>query len=283
MENYSHEQIQYEAETGMIYRIYHSDGFFNSNHWHNGLEIIYVISGKITLTSYDGEYTLLPGGFIVVNSKTIHSVLCRERTRHLLLQIPFDLLRKSVPDIDIITFNCACPSEASLTHDLKLIKDDLERLARLYEQPKDNCFLLLFNSIVYNMLYKLVKHFSVAVDPAAKQKTEKNIDRLGAVVQFVSNHYAENITLNDAAVTVALNREYFARFFKKYMGMTFMDYVYAVRLEHVYRDIKTTDLTIGCIAEKNGFGNNYKLFTQKFRKQYGCSPNEARNLFAHRQ
>ena len=110
MENYSHEQIHYQTETGMKYVIYDTDGFFNSKHWHNGLEIVYLISGKITMTIGGRECVLLPGGFIVVNSKTIHSVVCREKSRHLLLQIPFDILRKNIPDFDLITFNCVCPS-----------------------------------------------------------------------------------------------------------------------------------------------------------------------------
>ncbi len=49
MENYSHEQIQYQPETGMLFEIYNTDGFFNSKHWHNGLEIIYLIAGGMTL------------------------------------------------------------------------------------------------------------------------------------------------------------------------------------------------------------------------------------------
>lgn len=60
------------------------------------------------------------------------------------------------------------------------------------------------------------------------------------------------------------------------MGMTFMEYVFAIRLEHVYYDIANTDYTIGSIADKHGFCHNYKLFVKKFKEQYGCSPGEVR-------
>lgn len=277
MENYSHEQIQYQPETGMLFEIYDTDGFFYSKHWHNGLEIIYLIAGGMTLNISESNYMLKPGGFIVVNSKTIHSVICREKGRHLLLQIPYEILEKSISNIDIIKFNCySAPAASDGNGNNAGVRETLEKLKSLFEAPRDDGYILMFNSLVYELLYKLVKGFKSSADPALKKKTDRNIQRLGVVLQYARQHYAENITLQDAAEAVALNREYFARFFRKYMGMTFMEYVFAIRLEHVYYDIANTDYTIGSIADKHGFCHNYKLFVKKFKEQYGCSPGEVR-------
>ena len=277
MENYSHEQIQYQPETGMLFEIYDTDGFFNSKHWHNGLEIIYLIAGGMTLNISESNYMLKPGGFIVVNSKTIHSVICREKGRHLLLQIPYEILEKSISNIDIIKFNCySAPAASDGNGNNAGVRETLEKLKSLFEAPRDDGYILMFNSLVYELLYKLVKGFKSSADPALKKKTDRNIQRLGVVLQYARQHYAENITLQDAAEAVALNREYFARFFRNYMGMTFMEYVFAIRLEHVYYDIANTDYTIGSIADKHGFCHNYKLFVKKFKEQYGCSPGEVR-------
>lgn len=277
MENYSHEQIRYQPETGMLFEIYDTDGFFNSKHWHNGLEIIYLIAGGMTLNISESNYMLKPGGFIVVNSKTIHSVICREKGRHLLLQIPYEILEKSISNIDIIKFNCySAPAASDGNGNNAGVRETLEKLKSLFEAPRDDGYILMFNSLVYELLYKLVKGFKSSADPALKKKTDRNIQRLGVVLQYARQHYAENITLQDAAEAVALNREYFARFFRKYMGMTFMEYVFAIRLEHVYYDIANTDYTIGSIADKHGFCHNYKLFVKKFKEQYGCSPGEVR-------
>ena len=277
MENYSHEQIQYQPETGMLFEIYDTDGFFNSKHWHNGLEIIYLIAGGMTLNISESNYMLKPGGFIVVNSKTIHSVICREKGRHLLLQIPYEILEKSISNIDIIKFNCySAPAASDGNGNNAGVRETLEKLKSLFEAPRDDGYILMFNSLVYELLYKLVKGFKSSADPALKKKTDRNIQRLGVVLQYARQHYAENITLQDAAEAVALNREYFARFLRKYMGMTFMEYVFAIRLEHVYYDIANTDYTIGSIADKHGFCHNYKLFVKKFKEQYGCSPGEVR-------
>lgn len=278
METYSHEQIHYETETGMKFTVYDTEGFYNSKHWHNGLEIIYLISGKITITIDKKDSTLLSGGFAVVNSKTLHSVICREKSKHMLLQIPYEFLKKYIPDYDNVMFNCVCPSKEKCTGEFAVVRDDLEKLRQLYDSEKNNNYLLIFNSVIFDTLYRLVENFTISINPTVKMKSEKNTERLGLVIQFVRSHYAENISLNDAAEVISLNREYFSRFFKKYMGMTFLDYVYAVRLEYAYNDIVTTDYPIGTIAEKNGFNSGYTRFADKFKEQYGLTPKEAREL-----
>ena len=137
MENYSHEQIQYQPETGMLFEIYDTDGFFNSKHWHNGLEIIYLIAGGMTLNISESNYMLKPGGFIVVNSKTIHSVICREKGRHLLLQIPYEILEKSISNIDIIKFNCySAPAASDGNGNNAGVRETLEKLKSLFEAPR---------------------------------------------------------------------------------------------------------------------------------------------------
>lgn len=283
MEDYTYEQIHHHSETGMKYEIYDTDGFFNSKHWHNELEILYIISGSMVLNVDGKDYSISTGGFIIINPRSIHSVICQEKTRHMLIQIPYEMLRKNVPDIEITTFSCYCPKIDNCVAENIGIKSDLDKLKKHYELPRNEGYYLKFNSYIFELLYKLVTSFKSVADPVARKKTDRNIERLGVVIQYVRQHYPENITLNDAAVTIDLNREYFARFFRKYMGMTFMDYVFAVRLEHVYHDIMTTDYTVGAIADRNGFCHNYKLFVRKFKEQYGCSPGEARKLLGKKK
>lgn len=276
MEEISHEQIHYETETGMRLEITEENNCFVSKHWHNSFEIIHILKGNMLLTVGNRNYSLSDGGFAVVNSKTIHSTVCRKSCRYLLLQIPYETIRRNIPDIDIVMIRCICLSGQNASGNLAQIKEILKKITAFCESPHNSGYLLMQHSLVYELLYYLVINFKTGVDPELKKKADRNIQRLGVVLQYVRQHYAENITLSDAASAVALNREYFSRFFKKYMGMTFMDYVFAIRLEHAYDDIVSTDYSIGEIAEQNGFEKNYKLFVRRFRQQYGCNPGEKR-------
>ncbi len=50
------------------------------------------------------------------------------------------------------------------------------------------------------------------------------------------------------------------------MGMTFMDYVYAIRLEHAYYDVINTDFPIGSIADHHGFEKKLQAFCPQIQK-----------------
>lgn len=276
MEEYTHEQINYEQNTGMLLHLCECESTFTYNHWHNGFEIIYVTDGEMTVTLRESRYILKSGGFAVINCKTIHSTRSKGKCRFLLLQIPYNTIRKNIPDIDSIMIRCICESSHSVSGKLIPLRDTLSKLSDLCCSERDCGYLLKLNSLVYELLYYLVTDFKTEINPELKRKSERNIQRLGVVLQYVRQHYSENISLSDAASMVALNKEYFARFFRKYMGQTFMDYVFSVRLECAYYDILNTDYTIGEIAARCGFENNYRLFVNKFRERYGCNPAEKR-------
>ena len=100
--------------------------------------------------------------------------------------------------------------------------------------------------------------------------SQKYMERLACIADYVDEHYKEPITLQQGAGLLALNPEYFSRFFKKYMGVTFMDYVYAIRLKAAAHEILNTDLTIQTIMENNGF-TNPKHFNKIFFEKYGVT------------
>ena len=70
-------------------------------------------------------------------------------------------------------------------------------------------------------------------------------------------------------------KKYFCRFFKKHMGLTFLEYQNEIRLSRIYKDILTTDLKIADILEKHGF-TNYKLFRKMFQYHFHATPTEIR-------
>ncbi len=276
MEEYTHEQIHYEEDTGMLLHVSEHTGSFTAKHWHNGFEILYIAEGQMTVNTDGADHIIRSGGFAVINCKSIHSARNKGYCRNLLLQIPYDKIVKNIPDIDTSIIRCICKDGDKAIGKYAEIKTILIKLENLFESEHDCGYLLKLNSLVYELLYQLVMNFKVRTNPELKKKTDHNIQRLGIVLQYVRQHYAENISLSDAASMVALNKEYFSRFFRKYIGMTFMDYVFSVRLEHAHYDIINTDYTINEIASRCGFEKNYRLFVSKFREQYGCNPAQKR-------
>ncbi len=96
------------------------------------------------------------------------------------------------------------------------------------------------------------------------------------MISYVETNFRDPISLLDISGHLGLTKEYFCRFFKKNMGISFLRYLNDVRLSHIYQDIQNTDAPIAEIMERNGF-TNQKLFNQSFKKQYGQTPSAVRH------
>lgn len=136
-------------------------------------------------------------------------------------------------------------------------------------RAKKSCKLTYY-SLLFPFLDILFCNYSILISEEEAINSQKYMERLACIADYVDEHYKEPITLQQGAGLLALNPEYFSRFFKKYMGVTFMDYVYAIRLKAAAHEILNTDLTIQTIMENNGF-TNPKHFNKIFFEKYGVT------------
>ena len=274
--SYRHEHIPYHSGMDIICNQYDAPGSFVTKHWHNSLEIIYLMSGE--LTCYLGsnkEKVLSAGDFVLVNSRELHAYASKTCTRQLLIQVPYPFLARYIPRIDSVVFRVTPGGRREGSEKAYFrMQELLFQISRLPREPESE-FKLRLHSLLFELLYLAVHFFREEVLPEEQEKTDKYIHRLGMVAAYVREHYAEDITLSEISEVVSLNPDYFTRFFKKYMGMTFLDYVNSVRLEHIDMDLLETDLSIHELLELHGF-TNYKLFLKMYRSRFGCSPNEMR-------
>ena len=78
-----HEIVTSNPDVDVRFYLSKDEGSYVSPHWHNSLEIVYVIKGKVVLNLPRGvKVTASDGEFFMANPREIHSVLA-EKTRHL--------------------------------------------------------------------------------------------------------------------------------------------------------------------------------------------------------
>ena len=94
-----------------------------------------------------------------------------------------------------------------------------------------------------------------------------------------SSHYTEKLSLEEVANQVGFSREYFCRFFKQHMGITFLRYLNEVRISHAGRILMNTDKSISEVMQESGF-TNQTIFNRLFKEIYGMTPRQARNSYA---
>lgn len=249
-------------------------GSYVSPHWHDSLELVFMLEGSLEMI-YENRSTILkPNEFCIVNSRAVHSVLS-SNNRALVLQVPKEMLKKFVPDIDLFYF------EVDMNPQKEAEKTRLEKMKKLFRDMyivydiHPDGYLLRFNSLLYEMLYMLIHSYSRKIIRSDWNKSKKRLGQLSEITAYIKMHYAEKINVTSLARQFGYNEDYFSRFLKKNIGMSATDYIYAVRIEKVYQDLMNTDQPINQIFEKHGC-TNYRVSMRVFKEKYGCTPKERR-------
>ncbi len=107
-------------------------------------------------------------------------------------------------------------------------------------------------------------------------RTHTNTPAIIKAKQYIREHAAEAITLDDVASHCYLSKSHFCKIFKTETGMTFKSYLNQQRIESAKNLLRTTALKNYEIAEAIGF-DDASYFNEIFKKTVGMTPNEYRN------
>ena len=76
-QTYRYEAIKYPSNEDVFFNVLWHNRDYTAPHWHNGLEILYLLEGSEDC--YLGEEECIrmkKGDFLVINSRVVHSVQC---------------------------------------------------------------------------------------------------------------------------------------------------------------------------------------------------------------
>lgn len=244
-------------------------------HWHGALELIYILSGELTVETEQHRWQLHAGQCIFVSPYVLHSTISLSGSTALLLQIPTEKLGDFAPETRSRQFIWdAEMTNPTMTASIERVKQKL--LQMQHTASSDSPFRdIHMASLLLEITYLLYEEFSRPVTEGSFSRREKNRQRLLAVMAYTEAHYRENIALNDAAATLHMHPNSFCRFFKENTGMTYLNYLNEYRLSQVYEDLVTTDVALHEILEKHGF-TNYKLFRHMFAERFHTTPGRMR-------
>ena len=217
-------------------------------HWHRAMELLFILNGKATVTMEGKKYRLNPLELMVMDSAQVHdTVYAMPQTMGVCIHISKNYMRRYLADIELMRFQC------SLGTLLPSQKDSYNRLCQLIKEltilyfRQTPSYQLRSKAIVLQILAELVEHFGTSISESLSVSGLHKLTQLG------------------------LSKDYFCRFFKENMGISFIQYVNQVRVNHIYQDLLHTDNSIQEIMEEHGFYNQ-KLFYRMFKEIYDCTP-----------
>lgn len=134
---------------------------------------------------------------------------------------------------------------------------------------------------LYNMdsVYELKEAFHVyllnAYNVLKKNAMYTCIPEMRKILNYISEHLQEDISLETMASYVNMNSSYFSRYFKCKTGGNFVDFLAGMRIEKAKELLVNTDFSIEEISILVGHVNK-AYFTKVFKKVTGMNPGEFR-------
>lgn len=104
---------------------------------------------------------------------------------------------------------------------------------------------------------------------------QRENQRLSQVLEYVFQHFREEITLGTVARAVNMNPHAFCRFFKTHTQKTFVDFLTEVRISHACKLLGQQYSDITSLAFECGF-NNISNFNRCFKSLKGITPRDYR-------
>ena len=238
---------------------------------HNAIEFIYLNKGSISYTVDEKSFKVESDSLIVTFPGKVHTITFN----NLDIYDRFDLLidegkvynmiyekLKKVPDV------ISCKNSPRLYELFKRI--DFYCKCFEGEELKN-----LLNHLVDEVAYNVVLSLENAVE-------EENVNEvLSKVIEYIEDNFNSQLTLKKICNDLYVSASYLHNLFKEHLNMTPKKYIEYKRLTFAQSLLKE-GRSATAVYEKCGF-SDYSVFYRSYKKHFGYSPSEEKNINAVRE
>jgi len=251
---------------------------------HNYFELFYLSSGNGMFRMGDQRLDVSEGDMVLVNGLLYHNVELpktgRERALHgVLLYFLPDMFRGAMAARDdteylapflqqdnffphVIAARTGVPE-----HIYALMREISTELPAQTVRSR-----VIVKAYLKMILVRLLKHYSAYTGPVHSfTRKHESIERLDPLFRYLDEHYAEPLTLADAARVVGMSKSHFIHFMKQITGMSFVSYLNQFRVSKAQALMANTDKSLAQISHEVGFCDQ-SYFGQVFRKLLHTTP-----------
>ena len=255
--------VEFEFHTGLTEEM----------HFHQNLEMVYLLSGSAGVKEDESTSILTEGNFVLFNANKKHAVRMEQDALMAVFVIDFMALSEIIGNSQLLFWCNTMIDKNEAYGSLKLVMDQI--LNCYFEQEKEGALYL--NSLYYKLLYILAGNFMIKADDTRLGAMGNQDDtRIYEIQTYVQSNYKKQISLGDLARKLYLSNAYLSKYIKKHFGLSFLEYLNNIRLFHAVDDLLYTEKKIIRVALDNGFPSTAS-FNRAFKDSYNITPSEYRS------
>lgn len=246
-------------------------------HWHNEFEFVFIESGDVFCDIGTTHFILHAGQGIMINSKVLHKLESKGDAI-----IPNFLFKPSfiAPTESLIFEKYVSPILSSSIEYVIFQKDiawqsaALDIINDIIDLQYANDHREISVSIKVQQLWLLLLE-NLTFESFENKTTVNSRAKLQLMMQYIHAHFAESLSLEDIANSVAISKSTALHLFQTGIKMTPINYLISYRLKQAALLLTSTEKKIATIAHESGF-NGVDHFCRSFKKSYGITPTDYR-------
>lgn len=237
------------------------------------LELLLIDTGEGILQTGTGRYPVNENSLIVCNQGTLHG-LEQAGTKYV------DSYSMAVRDILLPGLPENCMITGPVSPVLMLEEADSQALRYLFKllhtrfsiSREEDSYCHSLKSTILALVWQQVS----ASGSAQLPEEENGKKRMAREIQaYLEAHYLEPVTLEDIGTALNISSSRISHVFREITGISPILWCLQRRLGDAQSLLSETELSIGEIQERTGFGS-INHFCQMFKKQVGITPTEYR-------
>lgn len=236
------------------------------------LELLYVMSGEVSVELMDSERLLSAEDILVVNRGQSYSVRAVHPGTISCFSVETALI-KECRNVSIPIDCCSHGAPDGSRHKFDELRRHLRKLMLEYLRG-DSEMTFGFVQQGCALIDYLCNNFPQKQAPLSMAASRAD-GRIEQIVGYIHENYHTQITLSDLAAAFFVSDSHLSRILKTALGIGFREYLCKVRLQHAMEDLVKTDKLVISIANDNGF-SGVSAFNKAFKEEYGVTPSAYR-------
>jgi AraC-like DNA-binding protein len=288
------QKAQFMKDKGIpfaINRTFHDQHNLPSDHTHEFIELVYLVSGRADHVFQGERHPIHAGDVFIINPGEVHTYRTEPGERIEIINCMFtpELIHESLlkelgvsQSMDYYYVHPFLDVRERFHHRLRLSGTDSEQVLCLLEsmiaewESRKQGYSTIIKLQMLQLLMMLSRYYSMSLSSRKKpSRTGEHTLLVRRINGFLERHFDKKLAIPDICELFNISSRQLHRIFKQETGQTVTERIHQIRIDRAKQYLAEGNDKVIHVANRVGY-EDPAFFTQLFRRKVGCSPGQYR-------